>query len=53
MTIQSDLKQKIKESELIYEQKWKRHQNLQIVKGLFAVACFLAFILFAGFYIQR
>jgi hypothetical protein len=26
---------------------------LQIVKGLFAVACFLAFILFAGFYIQR
>jgi hypothetical protein len=26
---------------------------LQIVKGLFAVACFLAFILFAGFYIQK
>jgi hypothetical protein len=53
MTIQSDLKQKIKESELVFEKSWKRHQNLQIVKGLFAVACFMAFIVFAGFYIQR
>jgi hypothetical protein len=52
MTIQSDLKQKIKESELVFEKNWKRHQNLQIVKGLLAVACFLAFIVFAGFYIR-
>jgi fatty acid desaturase len=51
--IQSDLKAKLRESELTFEKNWRRHQNLQIVKGLFAVACFMAFIVFAGFYIQR
>jgi hypothetical protein len=53
MTIQSDLKAKLRESELTFEKNWRRHQNLQIVKGLFAVVCFMAFIVFAGFYIQR
>jgi len=44
MTINSDLKQRQKEANRLYERKWQRQQTMQTIKGLLAVAIFISVI---------
>ena len=44
MTINSDLKQKQKESNRLYEKKWQRQQTIKAIKGLLFLVIFMGVI---------
>jgi len=44
MTINSDLKQKEKQANMLYEKQWQRQQTMQTIKGFLAVSLFIGAI---------
>ena len=45
MTINSDIKQKEKQANMLYEKQWQRQQNIQFIKGLLFVVIFISVIM--------
>jgi len=46
MTIQNDVKSKIKEENLKYEKEWKQKQQIQFIKGLLFVVAIILISIF-------
>jgi len=44
MTINSDIKQKQKEANRLYEKKWQRQQTIEVIKGLVFLVIFMGAI---------
>ena len=44
MTINSDLKQKQKEANRLYEKKWQHQQTIEAIKGLLFLVIFMGAI---------
>ena len=50
MTINSDLKQRQKEANRLYEKKWQRQQTLQAIQGLVSVVAIVGAIVLLSWF---